>query len=467
MTRLRSGLAYAISPSSEARSITTAEPSYETLRDYGLVSGGGPYGANVTETTALNLTAIWSAVRYISDTIGMLPIYVVERVNETSRVRHYDHPVAAFLRDPCAQCPAFSVVQTMLVSANLHGNAIAPVQWNASREPIGIRFVDPRNVSIRWMDDHKVFPKNLVYEFPSLGIDHGSKSSPRRRSRLGPRFAPNDILHIRTFARPGGLKGVSPIRAAARTIALASAAEKYAFHVYAGGGKPPGVVNVEKTMSPEAYKRFREGLERILERQRTDPGSLNATPLILEDGASWSPWGISPEDTELLMTRRFEVEEVARLYRVPPHKIGSLEKSSFNNIEQQNIDAVTDSLQPWVTQLEQELTRKLIHPSERGRFFVRIDLDEILRGDFKARTEGYKNMKATGSITSDEIRAREDMDALANGMGSRPTLPVNVAPAPTAEQAEAIVEKMIEKGPTTNAPSEGSDQGGDNESQEE
>jgi HK97 family phage portal protein len=450
--RIRGGVSTVLGEWSE-RSISTKTTAADLLRQYGLLSGGGPEMAGVTETTALNLTAVWSAVRYLADSIGMLEVFVAERVSETERVKHHDHPVARFLRDPCDLCPEYTMMQTLLVSANLHGNGIALINFDGDRQPIGLRLHDPRLVTPKYLDPNELFPKSLVYEFTGLGgVDRP----------FGSRFAPNDVVHIRTMMLADNLKGISPIRAAARTINVARSAESYAFHLYAGGGKPPGIVRHPGELTDTAYKRFMASLERNLSRQRSDPGSVNTTPLILEDGAEWVPWSMTAEDVELLATRRFEVEEIARLYRVPPHKIGSLEKSSFNNIEQQNIDAVTDSLRPWVKQLEQELTRKLIHPGERDRFSVRIDLSEILRGDFKARTEGYKNLKAAGSITSDEIRALEGMNPHTNGMGSRPTIPVNVMPAPDADQADAMIAKIIDKGAPTSAPNQDGDNEGEN-----
>jgi HK97 family phage portal protein len=433
--------------------VSTATQDREILEALGLIEGGSSFNIGITERTALNITAVWSAVRYIADTIAMLPTYVQERVSDDEFKRIHDHPVAEFLRSPMPECPEYTTTQTLLASANLHGNGLALIEWSRGRDPIGLRIMDARSFNARYLDARELFPKAFVYEFPVLGAS-------------GYRFAPNDVLHIRTLctisnAGNNVYKGLSPIKQAARTLAIATAGDNYSGHLYAGGAKPAGVVSLDGTMSDEAYKRFRESLNRIMSRIRSDPGAVDAGPLILEDGATFNPWGMTAEDVQLLMTRRFQVEEIARLYRVPPHKIGSLEKSSFNNIEQQNIDAVTDSLQPWVEQLEQEFSRKLIHPSERGRFRVRFDLNGVLRGDFKSRTEGYRNLAMIGSMSADEARVAEGMNKLPNGMGSRPRVAVNTMPAPTTEQADKHVEKIITEAKTPTETAPGTGDGGD------
>lgn len=433
-------------------STSTQDP--QILESLGLIESGSSFNIGITERTALNIAACWGAIRYIADSIAMLPTYISERVSEGEENRIYDHPVAEFMRQPMAACPEYTWTQTLIGSANLHGNAISLIERDANFYPIDSRIMDARSFQARYLDPNELFPKQLVYEFPVAG-------------KKGHRFAPNDVVHIRTFCTASNqgnhvYSGISPIRNAARTLGISTAAENYSGHLYAGGAKPSGVVSLDGTMSPEAYTRFRESLNRIMSRLRADPGAVDAGPLILEDGASFNPWGMTAEDVQLLMTRRFQVEEIARIYRVPPHKIGSLEKSSLNNIEQQNIDAVTDTLQPWVTQFEQELTRKLIHPAERGRLRVKFDLNGILRGDFKSRTEGYRNLNMIGAMTPDEARQLEGYNKLPDDMGSRPRVPVNTMPSPTKEQADQHVEKIVTeaKTPDENAPSTGD--GGDN-----
>lgn len=452
-TNLASGLRSIISPGIgsrlpievEERSVSSAEQSREILRQLGLIEGGGSsFSIAIGERTALNIMSVWAAVRYLSDTIAMLPTTVIERVSDNESIKHYDHPVAEFLRSPCPEYPEYTCTQTLLASANLHGNGIGIVEKTKNRIPTNIRLMDARTFGVRHLNPHPIFPKNLVYEFPYAG-------------KKGFRFAPNDIVHIRSLCMPGELKGISPIRNAARTLGITIAGENYNGHLYAGGAKPAGIVQMQGAMSPEAYERFKESLDRMLDRLRSDPGSISNAPLILEDGATFNPWSMTAEDVQLLSTRRFQVEEIARMYRVPPHKIGSLEKSSFNNIEQQNIDAVTDSIQPWIIQIEQEFTRKLIHPSERGRFSVHLDLSGVLRGDFKSRTEGYKNLAAMGAMSADEARNLEHFNPLADGMGVRPRVPVNTMPIPNIDQADKHVEKIVNQAeiPKSNAPGVG------------
>lgn len=452
-TKLASGLRSIMSPGVgerspiqvEERDVSSTEQSREILRQLGLIEGGAnSFQMPVSERTAINIMSVWAAVRYLSDTIAMLPTTVIERVSEKESIKHHDHPVAEFLRSPCQEYPEYTCTQTLLASANLHGNGVGIVEKSKNRIPTNLRIMDARTFNVRYLNDHPIFPKNLVYEFPYSG-------------KQGFRFAPNDIIHIRSLCMPGQLKGISPVRNAARTLGITIAGENYNGHLYAGGAKPAGIVQVPTAMGDVAYERFKESLDRMLDRLRSDPGSISNTPLILEEGATFNPWSMTAEDVQLLMTRRFQIEEIARMYRVPPHKIGSLEKSSFNNIEQQNIDAVTDSLQPWVIQVQQEFTRKLIHPNEQGRFSVHLDLSGVLRGDFKSRTEGYKNLAAMGALSADEARNLEHLNPLDDGMGARPRVPVNTMPIPDETQADKHVEKIVNQAetPKENAPGVG------------
>ena len=127
--------------------------------------------------------------------------------------------------------------------------------------------------------------------------------------------------------------------------------------------------------------------------------------------------GIPPEEAQFLETRKFQLNEIARLYRIPPHMIGDLDKSSFNNIEQQSLEFVKYTLDPWVIRWEQALQKALLLPGEKGKYFVKFNLDGLLRGDYKSRMEGYATGRQNGWLSANDIREMENMNPISDEEG--------------------------------------------------
>lgn len=154
-------------------------------------------------------------------------------------------------------------------------------------------------------------------------------------------------------------------------------------------------------------KRVRESWNAIYQ------GSANAHRVaVLEEGMSYKPISISPEQAQFLQTRKFQIEEIARIFRVPPHMVGDLDKSSFSNIEQQSLEFVKYSLSPWITRWEQSIHRALLLPSEKQRFFVRFNVEGLLRGDYKSRMDGYAVARQNGWMNANDIRELENLDRI-------------------------------------------------------
>ena len=126
----------------------------------------------------------------------------------------------------------------------------------------------------------------------------------------------------------------------------------------------------------------------------------------------YTPIGISPEQAQFLETRKFQINEIARIFRVPPHMVGDLEKSSFSNIEQQSLEFVKYTLDPWVVRWEQSLTRSLLSTDEKKRFFVKFTLEGLLRGDYASRMSGYATARQNGWMSANDIRELENLDRI-------------------------------------------------------
>ena len=215
---------------------------------------------------------------------------------------------------------------------------------------------------------------------------------------------PSDVLHI-----PGlgfdGLVGYSPIAMAKNAIGMAIACEEYGAKFFANGAAPGGVLEHPGTIKDPG--RVRESW------QSTFGGSGNANKIaVLEEGMKYTPIGISPEQAQFLETRKFQINEIARIFRVPPHMVGDLEKSSFSNIEQQSLEFVKYTLEPWLVRWEQSIQRILLSPEEKKSYFAKFNVEGLLRGDYASRMTGYATARQNGWMSANDIRELENMDRI-------------------------------------------------------
>ena len=215
---------------------------------------------------------------------------------------------------------------------------------------------------------------------------------------------PPDVLHI-----PGlgfdGLVGYSPIAMAKNAIGLAIATEEYGSKFFANGAAPSGVLEHPGTIKDP--QRVRESW------MSQFGGSQNSGKIaVLEEGLKYTPISISPEQAQFLETRKFQINEIARIFRVPPHMLADLEKSSFSNIEQQSLEFVKYTLDPWVIRWEQSIQRTLLSPGEKKEYFVKFNVEGLLRGDYQSRMSGYATARQNGWMSANDIRELENLDRI-------------------------------------------------------
>ena len=215
---------------------------------------------------------------------------------------------------------------------------------------------------------------------------------------------PSDVLHI-----PGlgfdGLVGYSPIAMAKNAIGMAIACEEFGAKFFANGAAPSGVLEHPGTIKDPS--RVREAW------QSQFGGSSNSGKVaVLEEGMKYTPISISPEQAQFLETRKFQINEIARIFRVPPHMVGDLEKSSFSNIEQQSLEFVKYTLDPWVIRWEQSIMRSLLTPEEKKTYYAKFNLDGLLRGDYQSRMNGYAIGRQNGWMSANDIRELENLDRI-------------------------------------------------------
>lgn len=220
---------------------------------------------------------------------------------------------------------------------------------------------------------------------------------------------PEDVLHIPALGFDG-LVGYSPIAMAKNSIGVGLACEEYGAKFFANGAAPSGVLEHPGTIKD--ITRLRESWNAIY------GGSKNAGKVaILEEGMHYSPISISPNEAQFLETRKFQVDEIARIFHVPPHMIGDLEHSTFSNIEQQSLEFVKYTLNPWVCRWEQALTRSLLSPKEKLEYSIKFNVDGLLRGDYQSRMNGYAVGRQNGFLSANDVRELENMEKISAEQG--------------------------------------------------
>lgn len=361
---------------------------------YSFFMGGSTSGKRVNERSAMQMTAVYSCVRILSEAIAQLPLHVYE-YTETGGRKAAEHPLYFLLHDePNPEMTSFVFRETLMTHLLLWGNAYAQVIRNGKGEIIALYPLMPDRMKVD-RDEHG----QLYYEYTVSTDD-----APINGKQASVKLAPSDVLHI-----PGlgfdGLVGYSPIAMAKNTIGMAIACEEYGAKFFANGAQPSGVLEHPGTLKDPA--KVRESW------QSTFGGSRNANKVaVLEEGMKYTPISISPEQAQFLETRKFQINEIARIFRVPPHMVGDLEKSSFSNIEQQSLEFVKYTLDPWVSRWEQSIKRRLFTQEEKQKYFVKFNVDGLLRGDYQSRMNGYAIGRQNGWMSANDIRELENLDRI-------------------------------------------------------
>jgi len=240
----------------------------------------------------------------------------------------------------------------------------------------------------------------------------------------------SSVFHIRGMSSDG-YTGISPIEVERQTIGMSLAAQDYGARFYKNDARPGGWIEYPGTFQDGEQKdRFKDSW------QDAQTGVNRGRTAILERGMKYHEIAVSNEDAQFIETRRFQVEDIARIFRVPPHKIGHLDKATNNNIEHQGLEFVTDTLMPWLVRFEQAISRDLITPGENDEFFAEFLVDSLLRGDTKSRYESYSLGIQNSILTPNEARVKENLDPLP---GLDETLqPLNMGKASDREQALSL-----------------------------
>jgi HK97 family phage portal protein len=355
---------------------------------YSFFFGGTASGKTVNERTAMQTTAVYACVRILAETIASLPLNVY-RSTDNGKEKAINHQLYYLLHDePNPEMTSFVFRETLMSHLLLWGNAYAQIIRDGRGKVLALYPLLPDRMTVDRTTDGQ-----LYYEY--------------RRDSGYVILRPEDILHI-----PGlgfdGLVGYSPIAMAKNAIGMAIATEEYGGKFFANGASPGGVLEHPGVVKDPA--RIRESWNAVYQ------GSGNAHRVaVLEEGMKFQPIGIPPEQAQFLETRKFQTEEICRIFRVPPHLVANLDKATFSNIEHQSISFVVHTIRPWLVRLEQGMNKALLSPSEKGRYFVGFVVDGLLRGDYASRMQGYAIGIQNGFLSPNDVRTLENMNTIEHG----------------------------------------------------
>lgn len=361
---------------------------------YTFFMGGSSAGKAVNERSAMQMTAVYSCVRILSEAVAGLPLHMYKYTSDGGKEKAVNHPLYRLLHDePNPEMSSFVFRETLMTHLLLWGNAYAQIIRNGKGEVVGLYPLMPNKMTVD-RDEHG----RLYYSY----MRQNDEAIQSKDSTVI--LKPEDVLHI-----PGlgfdGLVGYSPIAMAKNAIGLAIATEEYGAKFFSNGAAPGGILEHPGTVKDP--QRIRESW------QSTFGGSGNANKIaVLEEGMKFTPIGIAPEQAQFLETRKFQINEIARIFRIPPHMIGDLEKSSFSNIEQQSLEFVKYTLDPWVARWEQGIQRRLLNDDEKGQYFVKFNVEGLLRGDYQSRMQGYAIGRQNGWMSANDIRELENLDRI-------------------------------------------------------
>jgi HK97 family phage portal protein len=350
--------------------------------------GGGTTKAGVTVThdSAMTTSAVWGCVRVLSETVGSLPVAIYKSDSNGNAERAPDHPLArVLLGSPNANMTSQEMFEAMMVSLALAGNAYAIIERSTRGDVISITPYPAQ------MFTPELTPRGaVVYKFAPP--DGQAETLPAEK-----------VWHVKGFGS-NGLVGYSPVSYARQAIGMALATEDFGATFFRNGAKATGIITAKEFLTDKQRAATREGLEKFWS------GLVNAHKVqLLEGGMTYQNVVMPLEDAQFLETRKFQITEICRMYRVPPHMVADLDRATFTNIEQQTQDFLQYTLLPYFVRFEQSAQKRLFKPGERGTFSIKFNPEGLLRGDSAARAQLYNTLLQNGVYNRNDVRAKENL----------------------------------------------------------
>lgn len=372
--------------------------------------GGTDSGVNVNEGTAMKFLTVFSCIRVLAEGVGSLPLSVYKKRPGGGSDKADDHPVHALIHDaPNDEMTSQSWREAQIGHLASSGNCysylttnrrgqvidIYPIAWYDCR-PVRNQSTGKLEYQINDRDKFEIVPSDRIMHAPGFGFD--------------------------------GIMGYSPIRMAQEAIGLGMAASNFTSRFYKQGMNIGGVLEYPDGLSDTAFDRLKAWID------QEGTGLANSwKPIILEEGGKFSRIPLTFVDAQFIETRKLNRDEICGLFRVPPHMIANLERSTNNNIEQQSLEYVKYTLMPYLTRMEQAGNMKLFTPQERAAgYYIKFNLEGLLRGDYKTRQEGLAIQRQNGALSADEWRETEERNPIPDGSGKEYLVNGNMIPVSAA-----------------------------------
>jgi len=351
-------------------------------------------GADVTGDGAMRQTAVFACVRVLSETIASLPLILYKRGEGDSKEPARDHYLYSMLHDtPNNFQTALEFFEMAVGHICLRGNAYSFLERDGRNQILRIVPFHPDRITPKMMDASKQI---LAYEYTD---DIGKRTL----------YDAEDIWHLKGLSSDGFV-GISPVEMARRAIYLASVAEDHGATYFANGARASGIAKLPGILKADAKLRLQESLQKAMS------GDNKFKVVVFEQGLDWTQLSLTNEDSQYLETRAFQVEEIARIFRVPAILIGHPDKSStYASAEQFMMSFVVHTLRPWLVRIEQSINKFLLTDQERKSYFARFKLDALLRGDIVSRYAAYAVARQNKWMSANEIRALEEMNPIPGG----------------------------------------------------
>lgn len=386
---------------------TPAPSSWDLMRGFGDTDAGVLPAPHLAE----NLSAVFGAVQAISETVAALDVLVYRKLPDGGRQASPDHPVARLL----SGCPnewqtIVEWVELMQAHCLLRGNAYSEIVRDGRGQPVQLIPLHPDYVAVMRIPGSM----RVVYDV----------TDPMGGTR---RLLPEEIVHLKDRS-DDGIIGKSRLARARETFATAVAVERFAGSTYRNGASLSGLVTHPEQIGPEAAETLRKSLEAIYS------GPANAGRIgVLEEGMTWTALSVSPEDAQMLESRRFSVEQIARLFRVPPPILADLSNGSYSNVTELGRWFASHTIAPWVRRWEAALERALFSDTGRRQFSIVFDMDVLLRGDMLTRFQAYRIAREIGLANANELRAWENMNPRTDPEADTFLSPMNMQPEQTGQ----------------------------------
>lgn len=366
-------------------------------------------GVVVDHAQAMRTSAVYACVRVLSTTVAQLP-FMLYRRTETGRDRADDHPLYAIVHDqPNPETTAYTFWETLMGALVLRGNAYAYKERDRLKRVLNLwQFNDPDRMTVT----RDRVTDQLVYTYqPPVGAPEV--------------YRPDEILHLRGLSADGAI-GYSMLEVAREAIGLASAAEGMGSRLFAGDATPTGTLEHPGKLGPDGAKNLKDAWNKAHLGKRQIA--------VLEEGMKYTRISITPEESQFLETRVFQISDIARIFGVPPHLIGELSKATYSNIREQSAEFVKYGLMPWLIRIAQECNKSLLTPDERREYYFEHLTDALMRAAQKERYEGYALARYWGWMNANEIRRSENEPPLPGKEGTMYLVPNNTMPASAVSQ---------------------------------